>query len=88
MAKDKEDKTSQATLQYLIVQNRPFAINDLLQNAQLKDFGKSAVQKSIDQLVVVSNFRNLVNYYQLIMEEYFRQAKLKKKSMESKKFMR
>ena len=53
MAKESKDKTSTAVLQYFMMQNRPFAINDLLQSAQLKDFGKAAVQKTLDQLVVV-----------------------------------
>lgn len=53
MAKDKGDKTGQAVLEYLIAQNRPYAINDLLQSTQLKEYGKSSIQKSLDQLVVV-----------------------------------
>jgi hypothetical protein len=53
MAKESKDKTSTAVLQYFIMQNRPFAVNDLLQSAQLKDFGKAAVQKTLDQFVVV-----------------------------------
>ncbi|XP_046646824.1 homologous-pairing protein 2 homolog [Daphnia pulicaria] len=52
MAKESKDKTSTAVLQYFIMQNRPFAVNDLLQSAQLKDFGKAAVQKTLDQFVV------------------------------------
>ena len=53
MAKESKDKTNTAVLQYLMMQNRPFAVNDLLQSAQLKDFGKAAVQKTLDQFVVV-----------------------------------
>ncbi len=56
MSKNKEEKTEQVVLNYLIVQNRPFSINDLLQSTQLKDHGKAAVQKSLDQLVVVRFF--------------------------------
>ena len=56
MAKESKDKTSSVVFQYFMMQNRPFAINDLLQSAQLKDFGKAAIQKTLDQLVVVLLF--------------------------------
>lgn len=56
MAKDKGNKTEKAILDYLMAQNRPFAVNDLLQSAHLKEYGKSAIQKSLDQLVVVNYF--------------------------------
>lgn len=56
MGKDKETKTDVAVLEYLKVQNRPYAINDLLQSTSLKDLSKSAVQKSLEQLVAVSNY--------------------------------
>lgn len=79
MAKDKEDKTSTAVLQYLLAQNRPYAINDLLQSSQLKDLGKSAVQKSLDQLVVVLQLCNfscvtLVNSSSVIGRESERKS--------------
>ena len=53
MAKDKDEKKEEAVLSFLIAQNRPFSLNDLLLNQQLKELGKAAVQKSLDQLVVV-----------------------------------
>lgn len=56
MAKEKKNETNEAVLQYLQMQNRPFSINDLLQNATLKELGKAAVQKALDQLVVVCIF--------------------------------
>ncbi|XP_059351123.1 homologous-pairing protein 2 homolog [Daphnia carinata] len=56
MAKDGKD-ISAAVLKYLVMQNRPFALNDLLLSAQLKDYGKTAVQKSLDQLVVAGKVK-------------------------------
>ena len=53
MAKDKDEKKEEAVLSFLIAQNRPFSLNDLLLNQQLKELGKAALQKSLDQLVVV-----------------------------------
>jgi hypothetical protein len=70
MAKESKDKTSTAVLQYFIMQNRPFAVNDLLQSAQLKDFGKAAVQKTLDQFVVV--FLGVVSFLLLSYVVEFR----------------
>lgn len=59
MAKDGKD-TSAAVLQYLVMQNRPFALNDLLLSAQLKECGKTAVQKALDQLVVAGKVKEKI----------------------------
>ncbi|KAF2883565.1 hypothetical protein ILUMI_22629 [Ignelater luminosus] len=40
-----------AAYKFLQEHNRPFSINDLLQNDSLKTHGKAAVQKSLDKLV-------------------------------------
>lgn len=42
---------SEATFKFLQDHNRPFSINDLLQEDGLKTHGKAAVQKSLDKLV-------------------------------------
>lgn len=60
MAKDKAEK---AVLEYLMAQNRPYSLNDLIQSAQLKEYGKSATQKSLDQLVVVQYFKICVGTF-------------------------
>lgn len=46
MSKEKE-----AVLNYLEKVNRPYSANDILQNLQ-KEFGKAAIQKALDQLVI------------------------------------
>lgn len=51
MSRLKEDETSEAIFQYFKAQNRPYSVNDIVQN--LKEHGKTVIQKSIDQLVVV-----------------------------------
>lgn len=53
MGKDKENPVNLAVLQYLTNQNRPFSVNDLLASSILKEHGKAAIQKALDQLVVV-----------------------------------
>ena len=48
----KKDADSQV-LHYLQKQNRPYSTNDIFMNLH-KEFGKTAVQKSLDNLVYVS----------------------------------
>lgn len=81
----KEGKeTNSAVLQYLVMQNRPFGLNDLLLSAQLKEYGKSAVQKTLDQLVVVcKSLQNghQIAYYGMFFKFFITQAgKVKEKS--------
>lgn len=54
MVKDKENPTSQAILQFLMTNNRPYSANDLVGSTALKEHGKAAIQKCLDQLVIVS----------------------------------
>lgn len=41
---------AEATYKYLRLQNRPYSANDIVENLH-KEFGKTAVQKALDQLV-------------------------------------
>ena len=53
MVKDKEDKIGEDIFQFMKSQNRPYSLNDLIQSSTLKEHGKTALIKSIDQLVIV-----------------------------------
>ena len=47
------DKTASAVFKYLYDQNRPYSVTDIHMNLH-KEYGKTAVQKSLDSLVDVS----------------------------------
>lgn len=51
MSKSKEEAITEDVFHYFKDKNRPYSVNDVVQN--IKDHGKSSIQKSIDQLVVV-----------------------------------
>ena len=54
MGKDsKESGSNEAVLQFLMTNNRPYSINDLAGSTALKELGKAAIQKNLDQLVIV-----------------------------------
>jgi len=53
MSKNKDASTCDAVLGYLRSQNRPYSVNDIVQNLH-KEHGKTAVQKAVDKLVQVS----------------------------------
>lgn len=53
---EKEDATVKAVLQFMTSQNRPYSTNDLVGSTALKELGKAAIQKSLDQLVVVCHY--------------------------------
>jgi 26S proteasome regulatory subunit (ATPase 3-interacting protein) len=52
MSKSKETSAVEAVLDYLRTQNRPYSVNDIVQNLH-KEHGKAAVQKAVDKLVQV-----------------------------------
>jgi 26S proteasome regulatory subunit (ATPase 3-interacting protein) len=52
MSKSKDGNAVEGVLKYLIGQNRPYSVNDVVQNLH-KEFGKTAVQKAVDVLVMV-----------------------------------
>jgi len=54
MAKEKQDKVGEDIFQFMKSQNRPYSLNDLVQSSSLKEHGKAALSKSLDQLIVVS----------------------------------
>lgn len=49
-----------AVYNYMKTQNRPYSVNDIVTNLH-NEFGKSAVQKSMDQLVVDGKLFEKVN---------------------------
>ncbi|KAK2717106.1 homologous-pairing protein 2 homolog [Artemia franciscana] len=51
MSKSKDGNAVEGVLKYLIGQNRPYSVNDVVQNLH-KEFGKTAVQKAVDVLVM------------------------------------
>ena len=53
------DKATTTIFKYLYDQNRPYSVTDIHMNLH-KEFGKTAVQKSLDGLVEVSYDQNIV----------------------------
>jgi len=53
MVKEKQDKVGEDIFQFMKSQNRPYSLNDLVQSAALKEHGKTALSKSLDQLIIV-----------------------------------
>jgi 26S proteasome regulatory subunit (ATPase 3-interacting protein) len=53
MSKSKEKDAETAVLDYLHSQNRPYSLNDIVQNLH-KEHGKAACQKALDKLLPVS----------------------------------
>ena len=51
---------TQVVLKYMTDQNRPYSTNDVMMNLH-KEFGKSAVQKSLDMLVAEGKLTEKVN---------------------------
>ena len=50
----------QVVLRYMTDQNRPYSTNDVVMNLH-KEFGKSAIQKALDNLVAVGKIMEKLN---------------------------
>ena len=48
-------------LDFMIGQNRPYSVTDILNNLHNHGFGKTAVQKSIDELVSSDKLKEKIN---------------------------
>ena len=60
MASKSNNDPQQVVLKYMTDQNRPYSTNDVLMNLH-KEFGKTAIQKSLDTLVVEGKLVEKVN---------------------------
>ena len=86
MASKKEAEANAKILSYMEKQNRPYSVNDVFMNLH-KEIGKTAVQKSLDALVLVSIMPVLCIIVFFINVFFFRMEASKKKFMANKKYM-